>query len=176
MIKEIIEKVQSSKELEVEINVPLGYEVRDKIDCIEEFISELEKKYSIEVEEYGDYEAEVYVRVSGVKFKELKKFVDELNKKYQAKCDIYGIIREVTSEKFSENEKKCNEIYSFSYNDKIFKMMLDKKRRVGGNYPYGGKVIAKIDKELYNALKKIGYGLEDVKIGDCASMDNGWSV
>jgi len=71
--------------------------------------------------------------------------------------------------------KDCKKIIKFSYNPKIFEMLKDKKRRVGGNYPVGGEVIAKIDEELLKMLMTI-YDVSDVNIGDCAKMDNGWSV
>jgi len=69
---------------------------------------------------------------------------------------------------------KCKKVYSLSYNEEIFDMMLDKKRRIGGNYPFGGEVKAKVDEELLKALEKAGY--ENIKVGDCVVMRNGWSL
>jgi len=68
----------------------------------------------------------------------------------------------------------CNKFYSLKYDEKIFDLMLDKKRRIGGNFPRGGEVEAKVDKELLNALEKAGY--KDIKMGDCVVMKNGWSL
>ena len=69
---------------------------------------------------------------------------------------------------------KCNKTYSLEYDGKVFNLMLDKKRRIGGNYPYGGEVKAKVDKELLSALEKVGF--KGINIGDCVIMSNGWTL
>ena len=71
-------------------------------------------------------------------------------------------------------QKECKKLINFEFdNDLFYGIMRDKQ--IAGNYPVGGEIIAKIDKELYNELKK-RYDIKDVKIGDCAVMNNGWSL
>jgi hypothetical protein len=70
----------------------------------------------------------------------------------------------------------CNKTWSLEYTGSIFKLMKDSKRRVGGNYPIGGEIIAKVDEELLEAIKKDYNPDTQIKIGDCVSMNNGWTL
>jgi hypothetical protein len=68
----------------------------------------------------------------------------------------------------------CKKRHSLRYYGIVFDAM--KNSQVGGNYPYGGEIIAKVDKDLLKVLKQ--YMPDDakkIKVGDCVIMNNGWS-
>jgi hypothetical protein len=57
---------------------PLGTEVKDKWDCIQDLIDEIALNYNIEVEDYDSYDAEVYVYLYNVT--PSKKLEEEIKK------------------------------------------------------------------------------------------------
>jgi len=71
-------------------------------------------------------------------------------------------------------ESKCKKTFELDYDAKVFDVMT--KKKVGGNYPVGGTLIAKVDKELLNAIKKYYNPDTRIKIGDCIEMNNGWGL
>jgi len=69
--------------------------------------------------------------------------------------------------------KNCKKYFRLAYVGEVFDMM--KRKQVGGNYPVGGEIIAKVDRELWNMLNNF-FDVSDIDIGDCVEMNNGWSL
>jgi len=67
-------------------------------------------------------------------------------------------------------------MWELEYSPSIFEMMKDPKRRVGGNYPIGGEVIAKVDEELLKVIKEKYNPNTRIQIGDKVCMNNGWTL
>ena len=72
------------------------------------------------------------------------------------------------------NENVCGTTYALAYIPKIFDIM--KKNQIAGSYPRGGKVVVKVDQKLLDLIKKNYKSVDNIKVGDCVSMDNGWSL
>ena len=70
----------------------------------------------------------------------------------------------------------CNKTWLLDYTGSIFELMKNEKRRIGGNYPIGGEVVAKVDRELLEVIKKDYNPDTQIKVGDCVKMSNGWTL
>jgi chorismate mutase len=92
MLKEIFKSLKESKNIQIEIQLPLGVEYKDVDSCISDALWEIDSVFPTSVVgEIDDYDNNILVDVSNVKDKnKFKKFLDKIQKKY-SDC-IYQII------------------------------------------------------------------------------------
>ncbi len=82
-------------------------------------------------------------------------------------------MRSFEKKKVRKPRKEEPILWDLRYQPAVYESAINKQ--VGGNFPIGGVLIAEVDDELLDVIKKY-YPNADIRVGDKIRMDNGWTL